>query len=220
MSRAEARYKARSGNDKLDMWQVEELPRPVSIANLKKALDGKGASAARRALDAGGHLPPKALESVLEALQRVDPEAFERANSLINRLGTSDPLPEIARENLSLQRDAVVTALDIAKIPREQLPPPLDPEGGPGSVTSIFDGLTEVRGLEDILVMHDLGGAADWAPLREHRYPAKTFTNGETVLTVVLANKLPLERQLGVDLIYVNETLRCVVFVQYKVMRG
>ena len=37
---------------------------------------------------------------------------------------------------------------------------------------------------------------------------------------MVLANKLPLERQLGVDLIYVNETLRCVVFVQYKVMRG
>jgi len=83
VARAEARYKARSGNDKLDMWQVEELPRPVSIANLKKALDGKGASAARRALDAGGHLPPKALESVLEALQRVDPEALTPGPSRI-----------------------------------------------------------------------------------------------------------------------------------------
>jgi hypothetical protein len=39
-------------------------------------------------------------------------------------------------------------------------------------------------------------------------------------LTVVLANKLPLERLLGVDLIYVNETLKSVVFVQYKVMKG
>jgi hypothetical protein len=221
VARAEVRYKARSGNDKLDMWHVEKLPHPVSIAQLEEALDGKGAGAARRVLDSGGHLPPKALQSVIDALRRVDPEAFERVNSLINRHGaSSDSLSEIARENLALQRDAVVTALDIAKIPREQFPPLADPVGGRGGATSIFDGLTEVHGLEDILVMHDLGGAADWSPIRDHRYPAKTFTNGETVLTVVLANKLPLERQLGVDLVYVNETLRCVVFVQYKVMRG
>lgn len=36
----------------------------------------------------------------------------------------------------------------------------------------------------------------------------------------ILANKLPLERQLGVDLIYVNETLKSVVFVQYKMFSG
>ena len=120
-----------------------------------------------------------------------------------------------------MQRDAVVTALDIANIPREQLSArPPDDGAAPTGPVSIFDGLSEVRGLEDVLVMHDLNGAEDWQPLRTHRYPVKTFTNGATVLSVVLANKLPLEQQLGVDLIYLNETLEAVVFVQYKIMRG
>jgi hypothetical protein len=122
---------------------------------------------------------------------------------------------------LGLQRDAVVTALDIAKIPRGELAVPAQPpRDTPGGVTSIFDGVGAIHGLEDILVLHDLNGAAGWDAIKAHRYPAKTFRNGDTVLTVVLANKLPLERLFGVDLIYVNETLKSVVFVQYKVMKG
>ena len=39
---------------------------------------------------------------------------------------------------------------------------------------------------------------------KARRYPAQIFTNGETVLTVILANKEELEKQLGVDLIYIN----------------
>jgi hypothetical protein len=60
----------------------------------------------------------------------------------------------------------------------------------------------------------------DWKFVKRQRYPAKLFSNGDTKLTVILANKLPLEQQLGVDLIYVNETLKSVVFVQYKMFAG
>lgn len=38
------------------------------------------------------------------------------------------------------------------------------------------------------------------------------------LLTVVLANRLPLEEQFGTDLIYYNETYRSFVMVQYKAM--
>ena len=37
-------------------------------------------------------------------------------------------------------------------------------------------------------------------------------------LTVVMANRLPLEQQTGADLIYFNEAYRCFVMVQYKAM--
>ena len=39
-------------------------------------------------------------------------------------------------------------------------------------------------------------------------------------LTVVMANRLPLEKQLGADLIYCNETLKSFVIVQYKAMES
>jgi hypothetical protein len=60
----------------------------------------------------------------------------------------------------------------------------------------------------------------DWEFVKRQRYPAKTFRNGDTKLTVILANKLELETQLGVDLIYYNETFHAATFVQYKMFKG
>ena len=59
VARSEARYKARSGNDKLDMWEMEKLPSSVPITRLRRALDGTGARGAREALRSGGHLSPR-----------------------------------------------------------------------------------------------------------------------------------------------------------------
>lgn len=222
VARAEIRYKARSGNDRLDLWKMEALPRPISVAKLRTALKGSRLGIAREALKSGGHLPPKAFARVMEALRGLDPDAFRVADGLFDRERRERrSLPDQVRMNWGLQRDAVITALDIARIPRGELAVPAQPpRDTPGGVTSIFDGVGTIHGLEDILVLHDLNGAAGWDAIEAHSYPAKTFRNGDTVLTVLLANKLPLERLFGVDLIYVNETLKSVVFVQYKVMKG
>lgn len=45
-----------------------------------------------------------------------------------------------------------------------------------------------------------------------------TFQKGNDVLTIYTANKLPLENVLGVDLVYVNESRRSIVAVQYKML--
>ena len=37
-------------------------------------------------------------------------------------------------------------------------------------------------------------------------------------MTVIMANRLPLEQQTGADLIYFNEAYRCFVMIQYKAM--
>lgn len=75
--------------------------------------------------------------------------------------------------------------------------------------------------IEDLAILQDIDNVGeDWQAVKRQRYPAKTFTFKTTTLTVLLANKLALEQQLGVDLIYVNETMRSVVFVQYKMFSG
>ena len=45
------------------------------------------------------------------------------------------------------------------------------------------------------------------------------FERGDERLVIYTANKLPLEKMLGVDLIYVNETRGNIVMVQYKMLK-
>jgi hypothetical protein len=52
-------------------------------------------------------------------------------------------------------------------------------------------------------------------------FATKTFVdrdNPSSRLTVIMANRLPLEQQTGADLIYYNEMYRSFVMVQYKAM--
>jgi hypothetical protein len=177
VARSEIRYKARSGNDRLDIWKLEPLPNPISARRLASAIKGPRSAGAKNTVQKGGHLSPKAFELTLAALKSLDTDAFAVADGLYQRTRPVSPaLNEEGRTNWVLQRDTVVTALDLAKIPREQLA--VTSQAGldiqPG-VVSIFDNIGEVRGLEDILVMHDLNGAAGWDPIRTHKFPAKTF---------------------------------------------
>ncbi|WP_442753273.1 hypothetical protein ACNHKD_09660 [Methylocystis sp. JAN1] len=215
-------YPAESGRDKLDLWNVMPFEQPVRMAAIKAKLKGKQAWRAKRALG-GGHISAAAFPLIMEALRQVEADAHGIAEGLIDRRPPPpDPAPSPAKTNWAYQRDAVVTALEIARIPKEQLhiAPQID-GSAPAGLTSIFDGDTDVTTVEDLVILQDLDEAdEDWQFVKRQRYPAKTFTNGDTTLTVILANKQPLETQLGVDLIYVNETFKSVVFVQYKMFAG
>lgn len=222
VARSVVRYSAESRRDKLDIWKLEALPKPVSIAIITKSLKGKQAWRARKAL-AGGYISTSAFEAVLEALRSADSEAFEVVNNLIDRSpGLSDPSITPRRMNWAYQRDAVVTSLEIAGIPKQHLrvAPQVSDDSVEG-IRSIFDSQEDMTTIEDLAILQDLdAGGEDWKYIKRQRYPAKLFVYNQTNLTVILANKLPIEHQLGVDLIYVNETLKSVVFVQYKMFRG
>jgi len=216
-------YAAESGRDKLDVWNLMPFEAPVRISAIKKKLEGAQIWRARRALDAGGTLSAKAFEQVMDALKRVDSSAHKIANGLIGRKRPPpEPGPINAQMNWAYQRDAAVTALEIARIPKERLKATPQLNGAElTDTTSIFDDDDSMRAIEDVLILRDLEkGDPDWEFVKSQQYPARTFENGDTKLTIVLANKLNLEKQLGVDLIYVNETLGAVVFVQYKMFEG
>lgn len=222
VARSAVYYGAESGRDKLEIWNLTPFSNPVSIARIKKKIQGKQGWRAKKALN-GGHISAAAFDLIMVALNLTDPDAAESAEGLINRSPPpADATPSNARINWAYQRDAVVTALELAGIPKEQLR--IDPQlDGKASVelTSIFDTEEAVTTIEDLAILQDLDNTnEDWSFVKRQHYPAKTFTNGESKLTVILANKLPLETQLGADLIYVNETLKSVIFVQYKMFAG
>jgi len=222
VARSVVYYPAESGRDKLDLWNIMPFAQPVRVAAIKAKLKGKQAWRAKRAL-AGGHISAAALPLIMDALRQVDAGAYGIADGLADRRPPPpDPEPSSAKTNWAYQRDAAVTALEIARIPKDQLhvPPQLDGVA-PAGLTSIFDSDADVTSVEDLVILQDLDEAdEEWQFVKRQRYPAKTFTNGDTTLTIILANKQPLETQLGVDLIYVNETFKSVVFVQYKMFAG
>lgn len=221
VGRATVYHASESGRDKLDIWMLEPLDPTARISALRSKMTGRHAWRAKRALG-GGHLSAAAFEQFMTALEKANPAAFEAAAGLINRAQeVKEAEPTRAQVNWAYQRDATVTALEIARIPKERLKvsPQLSPVAAP--VTSIFDSDEDMTTIEDLVILQDLENVGDdWEAVRRQRYPVKTFVNGDTKLSVLLANKLELERQLGTDLIYVNETMNSIVFVQYKMFAG
>lgn len=221
-ARSVVRYAAESGKDRLEIWNVVPFANPVRVKTIKAKLHGAQAWRAKRALD-GGHISAAAFTLILDAIRRIDAIAFDVANGLIDHSPPSpDPTPTAARTSWAYQRDAVVTALEIARIPKDHLKvsAQLDTDAS-AELTSIFDGKEAATTIEDLVILQDLDSVdEDWLFVKRQRYPAKTFSYDNTTLTIILANKLPLEAQLGVDLVYVNETLKSVVFVQYKMFAG
>ena len=71
------------------------------------------------------------------------------------------------------------------------------------------------------MVIHDLMHLPGFDIIKTYPYNAAVFESDATCerLTVILANRLPLEEQTGTDLIYFNETFQSFVMVQYKAMQ-
>ena len=72
--------------------------------------------------------------------------------------------------------------------------------------------------LYSIGVSKTAGTFPGFETVRRTQHTTAVFENDRVSLTVVMANRLPLERQLGADLIYRNATYGSFVIVQYKAM--
>ncbi len=68
------------------------------------------------------------------------------------------------------------------------------------------------------MVINDMLKVPGFDLIRTTPYSSAIFVSQTERLTVVLANRLPLEEQTGTDLIYFNEKFKSFVMVQYKAM--
>lgn len=76
------------------------------------------------------------------------------------------------------------------------------------------------RLLEDAVIEHDARWAPGWTLDDSDVTGKAVFTQRDERLVVYTANKRPLEKLLGVDLIYLNEQRGSLVMVQYKMMES
>ena len=210
--------RAATGLQRLNVEGLVELDQPLSISAIEEAASPRVAKPLSNRLNDGGMLPPASFTELVEIVSAQSPEAARLlarySEARLRRIASLSP--EI-RDALAEQKDAVATALNIAGIDRAPLAdwsPPSDDE----PPTSYLDGLEGTRGLEDLMVISDLQRMPGFEQIRDFVNGSIVFEDDSTRLTVTIANHFPLERQLGVDLIYFNERYRSFVMVQYKVM--
>lgn len=211
---------AGTGLVRLNMRSLQALDRPIEFSELVSRAPSRVRAHLQRALSNGGKLPPKSLGAVIDALIDLQPDLSERlARFSERRAEFIRGLTEPERENLALQKETLTAALEIAQIGTEHLL-----AWSPGTShgrRSFLEGMPGAYVREDAAIMTDFSNLPGFDAIRDLPFAAKVFEkpdNPSIRLTVVMANRLPLEQQTGADLIYFNETYRSFVMVQYKAM--
>ena len=212
--------RAGTGLSRLNIDKVEELAEPLSVRKLLNRLPKRNVASVRKRFQSGGLLTDKGFTAVVETIRQIAPQA----STLLDRFSQARTerirrLSERARDNLAQQKEALLTALSIAGLSRDLVQEWSPPEATP---VSFLDGLPNVRLREDQMIINDLMKIPGFTLIQDHVSVtgAAVFESEEASerLTVILANRLPLEEQTGTDLIYFNETYQSFVMVQYKAM--
>jgi hypothetical protein len=205
---------------RLNMTSLEQLARPIPFEEVVGEVSARFRTPLRRIFAHGGLLAPKTLSAVVEVLREKDPILGEKLSRMsASRKELIAALGDREKENLALQKETLAAALEIAGVGTNEIL-----QWTPATIerTSFLDGLPGARVREDVMLHADLASIPGFAAIRDAPHiAARTFeseNNPAVRITVVMANRLPLEEQTGADLIYFNETYRSFVMVQYKAL--
>jgi hypothetical protein len=202
------------------MTSLEALNPPISFPRIVDHVPARFRAPLARVIADGGIVPPKTLKAVVAVLSEMDPTLgakLDRLSASRDRLIAGLGAKE--RENLALQKETLAAALEISGVGTLQIL-----EWSPATIerTSFLDGLPGARVREDVMLHADFTSLPGFAAIQDAPHiAARTFQSeldSSVRVTVVMANRLPLEEQTGADLIYFNETYRSFVMVQYKAL--
>lgn len=202
---------------RLNMRSFHQIDRAIPVARVVGKIPSKSRKRVSDILYAGGLLSPKAFEELVVAVSELSPDtAAILAKYRKERLERIASLPDPVRQALAQQKEALLTAMAIAGIDRTEIQGwDFQEKTEP---VSFLSGLNDVRLREDQVVVNDLSVLPGHEQIKSVIHGSTVFENRQSRLTVVLANRLPLEEQTGADLIYYNETFQCFLLVQYKMM--
>ena len=131
---------------------------------------------------------------------------------VMRKVGSRVARSEVYAGPADLQADAVASALKMFGVSLDDGAVSLDVRGSGESR------LEQVRISEDSVIEHDARVLNGFQLAASDLTGRAVFERGNEVLEVITANRRPLERVLGVDLIYVNSLMQSVVMVQYKML--
>ncbi|WP_419949132.1 hypothetical protein [Candidatus Palauibacter sp.] len=211
---------AGTGLKRLELRELEPLSRPISFGELESQASSSVRWHLRERLVHGGLLPEKTRLTFLTRIIQLDEVAARRLARYERRERIIQQFSGHMEENLALQKETVGLALRLAGISTDQ-ELEWDPSGPVQK--SFLDGLRGARVYEDEMLFqdHSTFPGLDLRGMGAHASSLVFESEADPSLrmTVIMANRLPLEHQTGADLIYFNEKYASFVIVQYKAMK-
>lgn len=209
----------RAGTDlsRLNISSIYRLKTPIQYLDISNSTDNRVRVYLLRKSESGGYISFKSFEKFLISFQNKSNEVIPVLNKFSwDRKERIKDLPYLTKRNLANQKEAVLTAMSISGIDRECL------QGWDYNslerVDSYLDGIQQIKSREDSLIINDLMNFPGFELIKNTKYSSAVFRKNETILTILMANRLPLEELTGTDLIYFNEDLKSFIMVQYKML--
>ncbi|MGN7969911.1 hypothetical protein [Microbacterium sp. 22296] len=172
------------------------------------------------AINRGRRLPPVTSRRIVHALEGLAGTDGPAVRALLSQLNGTVIEPGRRGVVLQQERDAVMLAGEIFGA-RESFRPALrSMEANQGDRAPFLARLTAAHQLEDHVINVDARNFLDWTREEQLAAAALTFRQGDRALTVINANKAPLEQLTGADLIYYNHPIGSFILVQYKMMEA
>ncbi|CDT28701.1 hypothetical protein BN1088_60007 [Sphingobacterium sp. PM2-P1-29] len=168
-------------------------------------------------------LPPKLGEGIFNAIKDLNPDISDNLDNLFEALNSQRVVSSTAREeDAAIEKDALGLSLDIFGIDRTDVFKRWE-KNDTNIGESFLSSLTEFTVYEDDVINYDLHKFPGFDKLKQDVYSTITgvveFESqyGEK-LTVINANRKPMEKAMGVDLIYFHRRFASFVMIQYKMM--
>lgn len=201
-----------------DVVALQSISTKNIVALLPKKLQASGEKAFSVGYKA---VPPKTGEAILKALLTiVSDEKKQAILRLIEKIGGQKIKHRSKRaDDAAAEKDALGICLDIFGIDRPEILATWTEAGSSNPATSFLSGLKEYVAYEDDLISKDIHLVPGWKEISEEISGIVEFENDDgDKLTVINANRKPLEHAFGVDLIYFHRGYNAFTFVQYKMM--
>ncbi len=191
---------------------------PIQITALTRAGPPNLRRQAMSAFSIGGQsVPPATWQRIWELVKSMRPEARHDLERLERKVRQVRRYDSVADQNARLEVDAVALALSIFGIQHNRLLQAWEPHE---SAAAFLSGRQQVNLPEDFMIVHDASLFPGWESLGRDARGVVTFERDSERLQVMNVHRTPLERVLGVDLLYFHHAFGSYVFVQYKRMSG
>ena len=168
-------------------------------------------------------LPPKLGEGLFNVIKDLKSDLSEGLESLFEALNSRRlPSTTAREEDAAVEKDALGLSLDIFGIDRSDVFRRWE-KNGKNIGTSFLNGLKEFTVYEDDVINYDLHKFPGFDILKSDVSSDITgivefeSQDGEK-LTVINANRKPMEKAMGVDLIYFHRRFASFIMIQYKMM--
>jgi hypothetical protein len=206
------------------LYRVEFLKcvplRPIGISELERATNTKADPYIIQNYEKkGNRANPKTWLSWITYVKEQQPNVANDIDTLeIIRQPPKLTLPEGTLRSFALQQDAFGLALDIAGFDRNGVLPLWNPSSS--QPTNFLEGFLDHYVPEDKAIAYDVRVPLNgWSEFSRDVKGAVEFRNGDEAITIVNANRGPVENTIGVDLVYYHHQHHSFVMVQYKTMR-